>query len=873
VTRSPVGVAAALALATCACSSAPRPVTAQERGAVAMGEAVEGLPVTTRVLLIAAHPDDEDSRLLAWLARGRHVETAYLSLTRGDGGQNLIGNELGDALGVVRTEELLAARRVDGAHQYFGREYDFGFSKSAAETFTHWPHDSVLGDVVTVVRAFRPHVIIAVFTGTPADGHGHHQVSGIVAREAYDAAGDTVRFPVSAYGAAWTPSKFYRDRSYFGGGDSTLAIEVGGYDALRGETYSAIAAESRSQHKSQGFGQNPRLGPATAYLAREATRVDATTPRSGERSLFDGIDTTWRRLAPAIGAPAGRALLDTIGALASAIPSAWRAADPVASVPALAALDAALGRLTDTADADVARTRAIARGRVQRALGVAIGTEESATADHDVVAVRLDSIRVTETLRAAQDPRLSATALPVAWSDGPLSAPSAAASAASTGTLGATTVVVRDTAVSQPWWLERPRVGDLFGMPVSRIAEDQRPAGDLTVRGEATAALQGAPVARPLTWAIESRIAVVERVADPVRGEIDRPLQGVPAVSILLDQTVAYVPAGRAIDRAVTIVLQSGRGVEQHVTVSLDAPRGLASEPASLDVTLPAYGARRLSFRLRGTMAAGAGALAAVARADGEAFRRGYVLIDYPHIRPQRLYRDAVTQIHAVDVRIPPGLTVAYIRGVGDNVAPALASLGIPVTVLDTASLARTDLSHYSAVVVGPRAYAASPAVAAASGRLLDYARAGGTLVVQYGQTEMADGGFMPYPITLPRSSERVTDENAPVTVLDPRSPILTVPNRITDADWTGWVQERATYMPHAYDPRYTPIVSMHDPGEPPNTAAILVAPVGRGTYVYTTLAFFRQLPAGNVGAARLFVNLLSAGHPAPSGASAGTAP
>ncbi len=865
--RSPLGVAAALALATCACSSTPRPVTAQERGVVAMGEAILGLPVTTRVLLIAAHPDDEDSRLLAWLARGRHVETAYLSLTRGDGGQNLIGNELGDALGVVRTEELLAARRIDGAHQYFGREYDFGFSKSAAETFTHWPHDSVLGDVVTVVRAFRPHVIVAVFTGTPADGHGHHQVSGIVAREAYDAAGDTVRFPVTTYGPAWTPAKFYRDRSYFGGGDSTLAIEVGGSDALRGETYSAIAALSRSQHKSQGFGQNPRLGPATAYLAREATRVDAATPRARERSLFDGIDTTWRRLAPALGVPAERALLDTIGTLASAIPAAWRAADPVASIPALATLDAALGRLTDTADADVARTRAIARGRVQRALRAAIGTEEAATVDHDVVAVRLDSIRVTETLRAAGDPRISATASPVAWSDGPLVG----------ATSGATTVVVRDTAVSQPWWLERPRVGDLFGMPVSRIAEDERVAGELTLRGVVTAALAGPPGATPsrdpLTWTIEPRIPVVDRVADPVRGEIDRPLAGVPAVSILLDQTVAYVPAGRPIDRVVGVALRAGLGVEQHVTVSVETPRGLAAEPTSIDVTLPPYGARRVEFRLRGTMAAGAGTLAVVARAEGEAFRRGYVLIDYPHIRPQRLYRDAVTQIHAVDVRIPAGLTVAYIQGVGDNVAPALASLGIPVTVLDTASLARAELGRYSAVVVGPRAYAASPAVAAASRRLLDYARTGGTLVVQYGQTEMADGGYMPYPITLPRTSERVTDENAPVTVLDPRSPILTAPNRITDADWAGWVQERATYMPHAYDPRYVPVVSMHDPGEPANTAAILVAPLGRGTYVYTTLAFFRQLPAGNVGAARLFVNLLAAGHPTTAGASTGTAP
>src|SRR5579871_747824 len=206
--------AAAILVAITACS--PRRVSAQDRGAIALGEAVEGLGVTTRVLMIAAHPDDEDTRLIAWLARGQHVETAYLSLTRGDGGQNLIGNELGEALGVIRTQELLAARRIDGAHQYFTRAYDFGFSKTAEETYLHWPHDSVLGDVVQIVRAFRPHVIIAVFSGTPKDGHGHHQVSGLLAREAYDVSGDTTRFPTSTYGSAWTASKFYRDRSYFG---------------------------------------------------------------------------------------------------------------------------------------------------------------------------------------------------------------------------------------------------------------------------------------------------------------------------------------------------------------------------------------------------------------------------------------------------------------------------------------------------------------------------------------------------------------------------------------------------------------------------------------------------------------------------------
>ena len=274
------------------------------RGGAAVSELVAGLGNTMRVLMIGAHPDDEDTRLLAWLARGQHVDAAYLSLTRGDGGQNLIGNELGDALGVIRTEELLAARRIDGAHQFFTRAYDFGFSKTAAESYSHWPHDSLLGDVVTIVRAFRPHVIVAVFSGTPRDGHGQHQVSGLLAREAYDASGDTVRFPAQRYGAPWTASKFYRDRSYFGAGENSLAINVGAYDPLLGVTYSDIAAASRSQHKSQGFGNIGSSGPATAYLFREATRANSAVAPGHERSMFDGIDTTWRRFAPS-AAPGG----------------------------------------------------------------------------------------------------------------------------------------------------------------------------------------------------------------------------------------------------------------------------------------------------------------------------------------------------------------------------------------------------------------------------------------------------------------------------------------------------------------------------------------------------------------------------------------
>jgi len=798
--------AAAILLAITACS--PRRVSAQDRGAIALGEAVEGLGVTTRVLMIAAHPDDEDTRLIAWLARGQHVETAYLSLTRGDGGQNLIGNELGEALGVIRTQELLAARRIDGAHQYFTRAYDFGFSKTAEETYLHWPHDSVLGDVVQIVRAFRPHIIIAVFSGTPRDGHGHHQVSGLLAREAYDVSGDTTQFPVAKYGAAWTASKFYRDRSYFGGGADNLTIQVGDYDPLIGESYSEIASRSRSQHRSQGFGQLVRKGPFQATIYREASRVNSGV----EKTMFDGLDTT--RLN------AYRATIDSIR-------HRWSPYDPSPIVPALAHLVTALQKATAadarTPDLDQARTLAIARGRAEHALALASGVAIEATVPHDVLAVG-DTTRMTLAVYR-RDVRVDS--------------------------VSRDSSVVRADSVTQPWWLAKPRVGDLFGVPVSRVAEDQRGLMPFQVGID----WDNDPVHITVPGSI------VQRIGDPSRGEIDRPLADVPLISVTLDQTVEYVPAGAHIDRRIPILLRSASGTEKMVSVSLTLPKGLTGDSAVRHVVVPAYGIHSVDFYVRGMLPAGEATLSATAELDGKRYTNGYIPIEYEHIQPQRLYHDASVHLVSVDVKVPTGLTVGYIAGVGDNVAPALQTLGIPVTTLDPAQLGMIDLKKFRAIVIGTRAYQASADLKAKNRFLLDYARNGGTLVVQYGQNEMTDPGVMPYPVTLARPADRVTDENAPVRILDPSAQVLTTPNKIGESDWVGWVQERSTYMPRTFDDHYHAVISINDPGEPPNNAGLLVAPLGKGTYVYATLAFFRQLPAGVPGAARLFVNLLAAGH------------
>ncbi|HWJ24355.1 MAG TPA: PIG-L family deacetylase, partial [Gemmatimonadaceae bacterium] len=772
-----------------------------------------------------------------------------LSLTRGDGGQNLIGNELGEALGVVRTEELLAARRIDGAEQYFTRAYDFGFSKSAEETWTHWPHDTLLGDVVKVVRAFKPQVIVAVFSGTPADGHGQHQASGILAREAYDAAGDTQRFPVARYGDAWTPLKFYRTRTYWNHQGATYRYNSGEYSPLLGRSYAEIASLSRSQHRSQGFGQVLPKGAMIGSLKREASRVNEATPAEQEKGIFDGIDTTVARLAGAVPAAQLRELTDAIAAARASVDLAApdRMVAPLARV--VRAEDAAIASAGGK-DADAARSLETLHGRASRALALAAGVEVDALAEREVVGVG-DSAKVTVTVydrgRTPVSADLAALKEP-GVKPSPLGRQDATDWTVAPDSATLWTFPLRAEAPSAPWWLTKGLAGDVFALPASGMPEsaDSTPAA-VTVNVQ----IAGARVAltRPVAY----------RYADPARGEVRHPLVAAPAISITLDRTAEYAPANAPLDRSVRVSLRSASDVPRTATVSLALPAGLTADSASRTVSLPASGSASVTFRLRGRLAAGRHTIAATATSDGRTYASGYESIAYEHIRPQRLYHDATLEVQAVDVKVPAALTVAYFPGVGDDVAPSLAQLGLRVTVLDPAALRTADLSRYQTVVVGTRFFEAHPELKPAAARLLDHARAGGTVVVQYGQYEMAEPGLLPFPVTYARPADRVTVESAPVKVLDPSSPLLASPNRITDADFAGWIQDRTLYMPRTIDPRYATPLETHDPGEPANDGVILVAPVGTGTYVYTTLAFFRQLPNGVPGAARLFVNLLSA--------------
>ena len=863
------------------------PIAAQiapDRGAAALGSTLAGIGTTARVLTIAAHPDDEDTPIIAWLARGRHVETAYLSLTRGDGGQNLIGNELGEALGAIRTQELLAARRIDGGTQYFTRAYDFGFSKNAEETYQHWPKDSILGDVVRVVRAFRPHVMIGFFSGTPRDGHGHHQVSGLLAREAYELAGDTARYPVKDYGLPWTPQKFYRSARQLPD-SATLRVNTGEYDALLGRSWYEISAESRSQHKSQGFGVLQRKGVMWGYLLREATRAGPADARA-ERSLFDGIDTTWAALraqVPAVVQP----VLDSALQGMSRIRADYRAPDPSGIVEPLARalrqlrqVRNALGsgpfvyvndgldggrspnarRAGDEADPALWAALATTVERAERALVMAAGVVVEATAPRGTFPVREPvKVEVNDTLPITITVFNRGRA-PIFLRNAGVAGIGLRATETGNVTIAPDSAHVLQRwavafASNSPWWRAKGRKQqDWFQQPIDSRDEFAQQEKLSTVL-QASVQIAGEPVT--------ITTPVVYRYADPVKGDQQIPVSAVPGISVNLASSMEYIRAGVPVERTVPVRITSAYPHEAKVAVRILLPEGLKADSTERARTLGPEGSAIVTFRVTGTLKSGRHELGAMALHDGTMSTSGPYLVAYDHITPVRLYGASGMYLSAVDVKLPPRARVGYIEGVGDAGLKALEQLDIAVEKLEPAMLGSTDLSRFTSIVVGPRAYETSETLVRNNARLLDYANRGGTLVVQYGAQNMnAFPGVTPYPLQWAPRAARVTMENAPVTVLQPAHPLLTTPNRIGAADWADWAQERATYMPSVIDKRYTPLLRMNDPDESANDGALLVAPMGKGRYVYVTLALFRQLPAGVPGAARLLANLVAGPPP-----------
>jgi LmbE family N-acetylglucosaminyl deacetylase len=838
-------------------------------GAVATGLLLRQMDGVKRVLMIAAHPDDEDTSLLTTLAREQGVETAYLALTRGDGGQNLIGPELWEGLGVVRTGELMAARALDGGKQFFTRAFDYGFSKTADEALSLWPREELLEDVVWVVRQFRPHVIVSVFSGTPRDGHGQHQAAGIMAREAFASAGDPSRFPEQlARGVeAWEPAKLYQSSRSFGGrgggpDPAALVVPTGDLDPLLGRSAYQLSMESRSQHRSQDMGAAQPAGPRSTGVLLIESRVggDGT-------GIFAGIDTTLVGLTASLPAANAGPTRQNLDAYRSALQLARTGfgLDPSATVDALSEAVNRLEQAILTSGAldssPLGRALATKLDIATRALLAASGISLDVRSADDLV-VPGQTVRVTAQLWNAGSLDLTRTAvdlgLPREWVVPlPTTEGVSGNGTVAPGTLATWTFEVRipeDADLSRLYFLREGRDGaryrwpdepDLWGLP--------RDPEVITATASFVPGLLAPRVRSSAPWRYVG--------VDPARGEFERRVLVVPAVSVEASPRGLVWPASSLDARSVSVVVRSEAEGGSRGAVAMTAPVGWSVSPTSQLFALPEAGTERtMTFELRpsSTPEAGEHVFTVEARTDeGRVFGEGYSLIDYDHIERAALFSAAEARATVVPVDVADGLRVGYIMGSGDDGPEAIRQLGVDISLLSGDQVREGAFDGFNTIVLGIRAYEVRDDLRAASEQLLDFVREGGTVVAQYNRASL--GSLPPFPLTVGRGSPRVTDETAPVRLVDPDAPLFTTPNRIGDGDFEGWVQERGLYFGSQWDDAWVPMLELNDVGEDPQRGSLLVASVGEGIFMYTGLSFFRQWADGVPGAYRLFANLISA--------------
>lgn len=799
-----------------------------EPEALSSGElalALEKLQFLGSVLYVAAHPDDENTSLLAYLSQGQLARTTYLSVTRGDGGQNLIGTELGDLLGLIRTQELLEARSRDGAEQRFTRAVDFGYTKSKDEALEVWGEDEVLGDVVRVFRTLQPDVVVMRFPGDGRGGHGQHTASAILATQAFDAAADPSRFPEQLQGDGaldvWQAKRLLWDAArFFGGGqmaDEGVTVDTGAYSPLLGRSFTEISAASRSMHKSQGFG-------ASAQRGAQENLLEHRLGEKAESGLFDGVDTSWARVGG-----------EAVGELLAKASAQFDPAQPSAIVPLL--LDAR-ERLLDLPPSEWTRVK---QRDLDRALLAAAGLRLEVTADR-ATASRGDALELELRIinRSPVAVRLVSARLPFLGSE-ELGEPLAENQE---WRRSFEVTVPGDADATQPYWLEQPPQGALF-----RVDE----TGQISL-----------PETFPLTArvdleidgrAVDLDLPLLHRWTDRVEGERYRLFNVVPAVEVSLDSDVVIFAGGAS--REVTV---SVRGAAEEGMVRLVLPEGWSATPAEAALAESTAAAQAVSFTVTPPSGTYVATVTAEVRTASGVYSSSVATIDYRHIPVQTVQRAAQARFVRVEIdRV--GENVGYVEGAGDAVPQALRQIGYRVTLLSDEDLASGDLSGYDAIVVGIRAYNARPTALEYNHRLLEYVENGGTLVAQYNtisrRREGPEPSYGPYPFRVSR--DRVSVEEAPVDFLLPDHPLLTTPNRLTAADFGGWVQERGLYFPDDWDERYDAPLASNDPGEPPRRGGVLYARYGEGVYIYTGYSFFRELPAGVPGAFRLFVNMLSA--------------
>jgi LmbE family N-acetylglucosaminyl deacetylase len=860
------------------------------RGSAALWQSLKKLRTRASLIMVTAHPDDEDGGMLAYESRGQGTRVALLTLNRGEGGANVMSPDFFDALGLVRTMELLSAGRYYGVDQYWTRVIDYGFSKTKAESISKWTHDRVLYDVVRVVRMVRPLVITSVFVGGPSDGHGNHQTAGAMAQEVFKAAADPSIFPdqIKAGLRPWTPLKDYARQPFMrrrGGPSLAVNVEIpeGRYDPVLGVSYVQLSREGLGYQKSQNGGSSiPKAGQMPSGYHRFASNVEAPDK---EQSFFDGIDVSLAGIATLAHGGAAAFLvagLKTINTGVEAATAKFSAATPEKTAPDLARglkatvelLDqVAKSSLSEEAKYDIRHELEIKRTQFNDALAEALGLAVSATVapateQSPLMAMFLGD---PETFRAAIPGQtfgvkvhvVNQSATPVKLEHCAVEAYQAKEQWSITGESGAaskeiandqaldakfTVKAPENTALTQPYFT-RPDIEQSY-YDISDERFLNRPLAPYPLAAWADFTYQGVPIR------IGEYVQTVKRITG--EGAVLEPLVVAPAIGVAITPRFGIVPLAEK-SFSISAVVHSNVKGPAAGEVRLQLPAGWTSQPASAPFATSDDGQdQSVAFQVTpGQLSEKPYEITAVADYGGRSYREGYETTGYPGLRPYFLYRPATYKLSGVDVTVAPDLKVGYIMGSGDDVPAALEHLGIKVSTLGAADVATGDLSKYDVLLLGVRTYAAREELRTYNSRILDYVKNGGVAIVQYNTPEF-DHNFGPYPYSMTSNPEEVTDEASKVEILEPSNPIFGWPNKITQKDFTGWVEERGSKWMKSWDPRYEALLETHDEGQEPQKGGLLYAKYGKGVYIYNAYAFYRELPEGVPGAYRLFANMLS---------------
>ena len=785
---------------------------------------MEKLNFLGSVLYVAAHPDDENTALISHFSNTRHAHTGYLSMTRGDGGQNLIGTELRESLGVIRTYELLEARKIDGGEQYFTSAIDFGFSKHPDETLTIWDKSKILGEVVGRIRSFQPDIIIHRFDHrSPGTTHGHHTSSALLSFEAFNLANDTNSFSEQLTNLKiWQAKRqffnlswwFYGSQKLFEEADKSnfLALEIGTFDPLRGISNSQIAAASRSSHKSQGFGSSPQLGNRTEFIEL----IQGDLPQSNDP--FEGINTTWSRIKGG----------EKIGQMVENLINHYDFKKPNESVGQLLRIYQEIAQLEPSIwkSRKLDETKALIKACA--GLTLQLNTTRAYGTQGESLEISLESVQQSEFNIHLQFAGAEEINLELVKNE----------------SLSASFSILINNRLSTPYWLtEKGSLGVFNIQDKSLIGQPKTPSITLPIQVE----IEGVP----LTFEAELNY----RINDPIRGEVVTPFYVLPNLGVNFGQAVNLFST----DNSQEIILEvTNYGETFDGELSLDLPEGWKSETKKR-VTLNGRGKNTfIAFEVNSEVNAENGIIRPIIRQAKELVNSVYTVekIDYKHIPKQYIAKPSEARIVRLNLQIPD-IKIGYIMGAGDLVKNQLEAIGMDIVNIDLTTITLNELKQFDTILVGIRAYNVLESLRFKNQLLFDFAAEGGTLIVQYNTSRgLKTENLLPYAIRLSR--DRVTDEKSPIRFLEPDHPILNFPHKITQADFNGWVQERGLYFADQWDGRYTSILGMYDLRENETEGSLLVANHGKGKVIYTGLSFFRELPAGVPGAYRLLINLLA---------------